>query len=425
MCHNDPGTKESGNSFSQIAKVELECEHDGQIYRNLVSTHQINETTSLGLFTHEYNQNSVLCIINRHSLNKLNFNCSKLNANNEATRVIELRLTEVAIYVDPNGLKLVTIMPNLSSVFLHSQTKLTKKTIQNGQLYHNWEAKQTLVNADKIVGWNNELVYLTKGKVGVLSPLAQCPYSSCLSCVASHDYCSFHGQPCQSLTCPKLTVQHETKDVEHGTALVLEFDKIRHNITNSKLSIYDQIIWRHGQDQILMDTSDFVMSETNDRAALIIFNPSELAGQTFTLNVMLNQIVIYTIVYTLALSQTKAPRVEPSTTITTTTTPTTIQDVAQAGTLGNPVTILLLAIVGLLLGIVVALCLRVRRRNVDHDHEKTPMIKNDEKVIIVLPGGETKTTTLAKCSDIIHVGGVSSRDDYVQSRLREAINKIN
>ena len=167
--------------------------------------------------------------------------------------------------------------------------------------------------------------------------------------------------------------------------------------------------------------SDFVMSETNERAALIIFNPSELADQTFTLNVMLNQIVIYTIVYTLALSQTGVPREEPSTTITTTTPPTTIQ-VAQAGTLGNPVTILLLAIVGLLLGIVVALCLRVRRRNIDHDHEKTPMIKNDEKVIIVLPGGETKT---AKCSDIIHVGGVNSRDDYVQSRLREAINKIN
>ena len=194
----------------------------------------------------------MLCIIN--SLNKLNFNCSKSNADNEATRVIELRLTEVAIYVD-RGLKLVTIMPNLSSVYLHSETKLTKKTIQNGQLYHNWETQQTLVDADKIVGWNNELVYLTKGKVGVLSPQVQCPYSSCLSCVASRDYCSFNGQPCQSLTCPELTVQHETKRFEHGTAVVLEFDKIRHNITNSKLSIYDQIIWRQGQDQILADTS--------------------------------------------------------------------------------------------------------------------------------------------------------------------------
>ena len=195
----------------------------------------------------------MLCIINRHSLNKLNFNCSKSN-NEEATRVIELRLTEVAIYSDQD-LKLVTIMPNLSSVYLHSQTKLKKKTIQNGRLYHNWEAEQSLVNADKIVGWNNELVYLTKGKVSTLSSLAQCPYSSCVSCVASHDYCSFHGQPCQSLTCPELTVQHETKNVEHGQALVLEFDKIRHNITNSKLSIYDQIIWRQGQDQILADTS--------------------------------------------------------------------------------------------------------------------------------------------------------------------------
>ena len=163
------------------------------------------------------------------------------------------------------------------------------------------------------------------------------------------------------------------------------------------------------------------MSETNERAALIIFNPSEQADQTFTLNVMLNQIVIYTIVYTLALSQTGQPKEEPKTTVTTTTTPATIE-VAQAGTLGNPVIIILLVLVGLLLSIVVVLCLRVKRQNVDHDHEKTPMIKNDEKVIIVLPGGETKT---AKYSDIIQVGGVSSRDDYVQSRLKEAINKIN
>lgn len=160
------------------------------------------------------------------------------------------------------------------------------------------------------------------------------------------------------------------------------------------------------------------MSETNQRAALIIFNPSEQVSQTFTLNVMLNQIVIYTVVYTLALAQARSEA--PSTTEISATTPPIIVD--QASTFGNPVIILLLIIVGVLLAIVGALCIRVRRRNIDHEHEKTPMIKSQKMAIIVLPGGETKTVD---CSDVIHVSGLTSRDDFVQSRLREAINKMN
>jgi len=264
---------------------------------------------------------------------------------------------------------------------------------------------------------------LRNGLVGRVQP-EQCPYASCVSCMASHDYCDFQGQSCRGgdgeLSCTAPTEERYTKKVEHGAAVVLEFDKVKHNITSEELRIYDELVWHKGGEAVNGTSSDFVMSETNQRAALIIFNPSEQEGQTFTLNVMLNQIVIYTVVYTLALAQARSEA--PSTTEATATTTTTPISFDKATTFGNQVIILLLVIVGVLLFVIGTLCFRVRRRKTDHSHEKTPMIKSEEKAIIVLPGGETKT---AKCSDVIHVGGLTSRDDYVQSRLREAINKIN
>ena len=72
---------------------------------------------------------------------------------------------------------------------------------------------------------------------------------------------------------------------------MLEFDKVKHNITSEELRIYDELVWHKGGDAVNGTSSDFVMSETNQCAELIIFNPSEPSeskqrAKLFTLNVM-------------------------------------------------------------------------------------------------------------------------------------------
>jgi hypothetical protein len=260
----------------RIAKIELECAHQGQVYRHFVATQTLNSTNTLGLFAHEYNnQDTVLCIINEQSLNKLNFNCSKesnaYGGENEVTRVIELGLTEEAIYVGQN-VKHVTAMADWS-LFLHSHTTLKKTILQTAdvynntvgasatpklQLYNSFESSHALIDVDNVVGWDTELVYLRDGIIGRVQP-EQCPYATCVSCMASHDYCDFQGQSCRDGgdVCPAPTEERYTKNVEHGAALVLEFDKVKHNITSEQLRIYDELIWYRGRQAINTSSGQF------------------------------------------------------------------------------------------------------------------------------------------------------------------------
>ena len=120
----------------------------------------------------------------------------------------------------------------------------------------------------------------------------------------------------------------------------------------------------------------------------------------------------------LALKQARNEEVPP--TIITTIQP---NEVSRASALESPLTIFLLVSVGLLLALVAALCLRVRKRNVHEDHEKDPMLaKPEEKVLIVLPCGTTKT---AKASDVKNVGVRSHDINYIQKLLRNAITQTN
>lgn len=158
------------------------------------------------------------------------------------------------------------------SLFLHSHTTLKKTILQTAdvynntvgastpklQLYNSFESSHALIDVDSVVGWGTELVYLRDGIIGRVQP-EQCPYATCVSCMASHDYCDFQGQSCRGgggdgddgdLTCPAPTEERYTKNVEHGTALVLEFDKVKHNITSEQLRIYDELIWYRGRQAI-------------------------------------------------------------------------------------------------------------------------------------------------------------------------------
>lgn len=153
------------------------------------------------------------------------------------------------------------------SLFLHSKTRLKKTMLQTAdvynntvgastpklQLYNNFESSHALVDVDSVVGWGTELVYLRNGLVGRVQP-EQCPYASCVSCMASHDYCDFQGQSCRGgdgeLSCAAPTEERYTKKVEHGAAVVLEFDKVKHNITSEELRIYDELVWHKGGEAV-------------------------------------------------------------------------------------------------------------------------------------------------------------------------------
>ena len=117
-----------------------------------------------------------MCIVDSKALATVNFGC-KATGQSE-TEIIDHGLKLAAVYSNENNVKLITMMNGEKlSLFFQTRDTLSKKSIQNGQLFNNYDSKVNLpLDGKTVVGWREKLLYLQDGRVEAFSPVV-CPYS--------------------------------------------------------------------------------------------------------------------------------------------------------------------------------------------------------------------------------------------------------
>ena len=117
-----------------------------------------------------------MCIVDSEALASVDFACKSTGSSE--TEIIDYDLKLPAVYSNENNVKLITMMNGEKlSLFFQTDETLSKKSIQNGKLFNNYDSNVKLpLDGKTVVGWREKLLYLEDGQVESFTPV-MCPYS--------------------------------------------------------------------------------------------------------------------------------------------------------------------------------------------------------------------------------------------------------